>query len=576
MDVAFTLALLAITLELIIVYHVVRGRRVPSAVLVVSPVVLAILVVMLVAGPLSQVTPLHVTLFLLGILVASRLGGSYMPGSIAAISAGIAWLLGGGLVEYDARGAGILDIIVPLVYLVAGFAAGSLVARNDKIKYTVILSSGVASACILGVLSTWMILTTRIHVPLVGEPLVALMLVVASLCVVGGCASRANVGRGVALASMGVLSSLALAGYTPYMRVYGSGIEAVPGIVGVAVGAWTILPVLVRREARVTPSDLQLIGLGVATPIEAVAPVPLVARAGALLVTVMGISLAGVAASIMSTRRTRLADILPKVGICVGVLALLALLAAPRVPIAVECSVKPVSLGETGPAPIPDTSIVHYFYPLYWGVINQTIVYSWLAGSVGKEAALEFARFTHVLRLAAEAKGINVSALNISSKHPSSIPQMIVEIDCLGTSLVLPPAVAACPSSITPNGTYVRLDLWSLEWLDSIELSKNESCKLARDYLIMLSDPKLTGNDALRYALYTAMVVSWGERGDLTGTAKLLLNYAFSKNASIEYVNAVVTVYRVPLAGLLHAVGIAGIIAAPILEGVAINRKERS
>ncbi len=537
-DVLAGILVLVLGLEAYYAVYGVKARGVPRvAIALASPVVLAAVGLYYGVLPGGVETGLLLfTLFAAALIASIRFWRVRGAGLAAVAIVVLVWLGGWGLYQPDPRGGLLVATLLPLALLLAGLAVG-LVSEKRVVELRVVgLVSLLACALPLGY---WLAAETRIHQPFIGEPLIVLLWLLG----VTPLLSRFEVSRLILPPVIGGLAAGVFLGYTPYVEPLAKGLEYVgvvaESLIALAYAAYTAA----RKGFRVAASEAAIVSVvAIASLVAAYSAAYLhVQLSSSGLLFAVALLAAGIGAVVKGVR-------LEGLGLFVAATVLIASLLSAGVH-SVMCSVEPVGLDGLAPAPKPDPRVVHSYYPLYWGVLNESTVYAWLAPIEGKVQALEFVRFVHAIRVAALKKGLRLDGLNLSMPYPEEMPRLIARLECLSTTTPLGPSVAEVRQRISLNSSPIETIAGFIQPLE-LRLEPSEARRLALDYLVMVSDPNATERNAIRYAIYTALVISWSEYRSLNDTARLLFYYALSPNTTIQPVKATLVVYNSPLCKL--------------------------
>ncbi len=560
-------------------------------------------------------------LAVLGLLAASRLARRVAPVEVLASSLGLFSLglvasnVAAGAVTYDPRGRLVVPLVLAVLGLASGIAAGAA-ARVEPGRRPV--AAAAVAALGLAVLGLWFLVDTRLGMLLFGDALcfAALGIIVAS--------STAAVSRGAVRAAALFLAVVAAA--VMWVKVYSGGVPYVTcvgacSLFGWALGVYLILVVVPRLYAEVTekgmPGDLFEAALSPDGLVLAATVVLVVAAASAakpftsmdvfyvpvatllaaaaagggwgvfaatVLASAAGWAAAGVwaavaaasalgAAAYAAARAGVLARFLPRPGIAWAAALLVALLAASYTAVGwrsveAETLVKPVGLGAPGEVAKPSQEVVHDYFLLYLGAKNESLLYALMAPKIGAKEALEMARFAHAIRLAAEKRGIKDPYDIKDLPAVERMPSLLVELEKLGVKVALPPFAVLSGHPYGSNTTVEGLSLYR------VEVPGNTTKLLGETYLAMVSDPKLTDGDALRYAIYASLCLSWERTGTLNQTAKLLLS-ALAGELKPGSVEGKVVAEELPLGLLAAAVYVAALLASSLAPMFSSAEKVR-
>ena len=532
-----TLGYVVAALAAVACIRLLRGGEVPRGyLLAVAALGLASTLYGLAVAPgLPALYPLGV---FTGVVAALLLGGGG-PGltPLLALLGGAALAAYAPVASLDPRGGAALYAVLGLASLASGLVAAGYALREREER--LVWFGAVLGAAALGVNAYWVAARTFSPYPPGGAVSAA-----ALLAVLGGLFAErpwARLYGGYASAALGLVA----AGFEPYSFAT---LPVVAWIGAVAVPAY-LAAMVAWREARRLGLDALL---GLVPPLFTLyAPVSglLPGDAGSLEVFSAGV--AGAALLLGGGwRRAAPTALLYYAGLAALAVGLL----APSIPIVAKCDVVALKLGPAAPAPKPSERVIHDFYLLYIGAKDPAALYSLLAPKLGEKKALQMARFCAAIGAAARAMGVNDTYPLYNATHPEHMPSLVAYTDC-GVVLHLPPDIALCPATLEPGD--VNITGYGAFTQPIHVILGNASCTLARDYLVMVSRPGYTGRDALRYAIYTAMLVSMGEGRNLTDTARLIFYYAFNPNATINETSVTIVyaerlhVYIAALAAML-------------------------
>ena len=277
----------------------------------------------------------------------------------------------------------------------------------------------------------------------------------------------------------------------------------------------------------------------------------LVAEAAPAYLGVLAVSLASAAAAWLRGR--------PRWGLVALLLGLAAAsyTGAAWVHHSVDARLQPVGLGGLAEAGKPDPTVVHDFFMIYLGAKNESVLYSLTAPKLGREEALRLVSFAHAIRVAAERRGIrdpyNLTQLSL----PEKMPSLLLRVEPLGVVVEVP------PSAVLNGASYSSGVLVHGLGLSMVSVPGDLLLRLGDGYLALVSDPHRVGGDALRYAIYASMCLSWSRRGSLNETARLLLS---ALNGSLGAASVEGRVFVAELPAGLVAVGaaVALLAAAPV------------
>jgi len=489
--------------------------------------------------------------------------------------------------EADPRLLPYLWLVLGLSVAAAALAAAGLALLQPPRALAVLQGCAVGAG--LALLGLMFLLHTRASTMLYGDPLSlglagALMASIAAAAFLGE-ESLAAYGVGL-FALAAALYRLSSAGY-----VRAPGFEALGywlGVYLVVVGLPRLLVVARKGSAEMFKGMwhwlfagllLGVASLASTTPYSALVPIYAAAAAMAGFGQALGL-LAGIVAS--SASFVIASSWHPYMGVLVASIASLAVVAARRCPPprvaavlllaglalaaytgagwnheSTSIRLTPVGLGSLAETAKPDPMVVHDYFMLYLGAKNESVLYSLLVSRMDEDEALEIVRFAHAIRVLAEKRGIH-DAYNLTQLTlPEKMPSLLVRVEPPGVVLHVPPSVLLSGSAYGSGVARAGLSL------ARVGFDGNVTLKLARGYLALVSDPSRTDGDALRYAIYTAMAVSWAMRGNLSATAPLLLSALNgSLTASPLYAVADVVVLRF---GLLAALASGVLLAvAPV------------
>ncbi len=425
--------------------------------------------------------------------------------------------------QLDPRGGTILALAALLVSLGGGIAVAASLYSGKRAMF--------AAAALLAVSlmleGYWLLSATEAPTPL-ADALFSTSLL--------GLTLLAYKGPGRMVASIGVFAAAALlvAGAAPYVK--GGSLLA-----AAVLAAGALFPAVVGAGKR--------LGLGPIDRTELAASVASVAMAlaGPLAGLLYGQSvyvhlsilesLVPLPSALLAFKRRELLQGILFAG---AAAAMLVAVLIPYTVVVQTCTLTPEGLGWLAPAPKPNQEVIHDFYIVYLGAKNASIAYSILEPKLGKKEALRLARFFYAISIAAKEHGVRDPYNLTQLMHPEKLPTLRASLDCRDSKarLELLPRLALCPSEFRSEDFNTTLEPPPFASIQAIRLARSEACKLAHDYLIMVSNPELTDGDALRFAIYTAMLVSWGEVGNASRLAKLIFGYAFNNTVRVEPVEA--------------------------------------
>ena len=528
-------------LEAVALVTHLRRRSVPRAYSAATPLAAG-----LVAASLLAYAPGLSLLYVLGLGVGLAVGRWLRGYNVAS---GVAGLTVATLLATYTSGVGLSPVQAVAVSLSAigsGLAASAVLHDERRL----LLPASILAAASLPILAYLVASASLLLFPSGGAATVAaLAAVLASVSLDTG---LWGLYASLAPAALGALAS----GYAPYLPSASTGMPLAAGLLVALVS----LAVWARRyRSWRSPKTL----LSILSALLLVAPllVGLPSSDAATLETLGGFIAGAVAAGGVAwkERLARLALLYA------GLALLLAPVVVPIQPLAVHCRIVDISLDGRAPAPAPSERIIHDFYLLYLGAKNETLVYALLEPRLGRSKALQMAQFCHAIRLAAEARGINDTYPIYALQHPQTLPVLTARTDC-GVRLELSPLITLCPRGLEP-GADVNVTGYA-SFLHPIHVMLDKPCELARDYLVLIGDPRLTGRDALRYAIYTSMLVSYGEGRNLTDTARLLFYYALNPKARVNATDVTIVYasrfHVVPLSALASVLFSAAAVAAYI------------
>lgn len=533
-------------LELVAIVAHLKRLRVPRAYAASIPAAASVTAALLLL--LRPVLSLFYPLGLGAGLAVARLVGGYNLGSgIASLTAVAVLALYSGAGSVSAP---LVAAALTLVSVGAGLAASAAIHDEPRlVPYSAMLA--VAS---MPLLAYHVAVEGLLLFPSGGAVTVAVLSTMLACIALGG--AWWGLYASLAAAALGALA----AGYAPYLPAS----PPTPLAAGLAATLACLAAWFSAYRPRRSPTGIlaALAALLLLAPLLAGLP-----SSDAFALEALGVLIAGFVSSAHLPRRLRVARLAL---LYAGVGLLAAAVAVPVQPLAVHCRIVKLGLDGAAPAPMPSERIIHDFYLLYLGAKNESLVYALLEPRLGRSKALEMARFCHAIRVAARARGINDTYPIYALQHPQTLPALTADTDC-GVRLKLPPSIALCPSSLQP-GVEVNLTGYPA-LLHPVHVILEEPCVLARDYLVLLGDPRLTGRDALRYAIYTSMLVSYGEGRNLTDTARLLFYYALNPHARINETSVtIVYASRLHLAPLV-ASGSAVLAAAAVAAYIHMRKR---
>ncbi|ALL00835.1 hypothetical protein Pyrde_0785 [Pyrodictium delaneyi] len=511
------------------------------------------------------------------------------------------------VLDLDPRGEALLPWV--LLTLAAGWGLLAALVTMSEPQRSIAAVMGLLGGVGLAALGFWLLFNTRIGSPLYGDALSMALLAL----LVTGAAIASRLSPYLVLAS-GVIAALLagrslLAGGVPYIACTGS--------CGSLATAWLIFVIVVAAprlyleaetvrgrmraaglETVFSPSTLAsasvlLAGLAAWASLQGSLSIGTVAAVSVLVASAaagggsasalvlflgaiaaiyspaLGIVVSAIAAVAVPAllRNQRLGPLNPPKGLVYGLLLVVIGLAAGGYIAATlghsmqaEASITVAGLGPAKLVQPPSDEVTHAFFQLYLGVKNETLLYALLAPKLGKDEALKMVEFAHAVRLAAEKRGINdpynITELDIPRKMPSL--ETRIETNGVSATVNVPASSILYGHPYTSGVERAGLDLVS------VTLPSNVTKALTDIYLRLVSDPKLAGDDALRYTIFAAMAVSWRETGTLNMTAQLIFDSLLGNNTVANHVSSEVSVARASLGVIALVVYMGCLVAAPV------------